>query len=331
MLRGNRLLLRPLCFREAPEVLGGRPRPSCPPVPALLCTLVLGALSFQGPPWLLLVLLGLVPQEARGCGGTNPHLQEALVHLWNLEDRGALAGLECPADPSPQGAQEVPEAPAAPGILLVLSGRLFHRILGSLGVLEGRVGPGDLEAPAAHSLLVPLSEGQRSRGGLGARALLSDHRGQEDPHLRVDLGQERDLQQLFLWHLQDQGLQVSLGGRGGLFLQKGLGEKFLGSQGLPAPLSAQVRPLDRVGPLRANLKHLWLLSDPLNHASHSDPATRRDLLFLEDLVALDLPSCLLAQDPLFLLEALSAQAPLDYLDTLVVRRSQVILAFQVVL
>lgn len=39
---------------------------------------------------------------------------------------------------------------------------------------------------------------------------LSDHRGQEDPHLRVDLGQERDLQQLFLWHLQDQGLQVSL-------------------------------------------------------------------------------------------------------------------------
>ena len=25
------------------------------------------------------------------------------------------------------------------------------------------------------------------------------------------------------------------------------------------------------------LKHLWLLSDPLNHASHSDPATRRDL------------------------------------------------------
>lgn len=60
-----------------------------------------------------------------------------------------------------------------------LSGRLFHRILGSLGVLEGRVGPGDLEAPAAHSLLVPLSEGQRSRGGLGARALLTAGRRQK--------------------------------------------------------------------------------------------------------------------------------------------------------
>lgn len=59
-----------------------------------------------------------------------------------------------------------------------LSGRLFHHILGSLCVLEARVGPGDLEAPADHSLLVPLSEGQHSQGGLGAQVLLTTGRRQ---------------------------------------------------------------------------------------------------------------------------------------------------------
>lgn len=161
--------------------------------------------------------------------------------------------------------------------------------------------------------------------------LLSDHRGREVPDLRVHLGQERRLQEVFPWHLQDQVIQVSLGARGDLFLQEGLGEKFLGSQGLLSPLSAQVCPLDRAGPLHANLKRLWILSDPLNHASRSDRATRRDLLFPEDLVSPDPPSCLLAQDPPFLLAVPSAQAPLDHLDSLVVRRSQVVLAFLVVL
>jgi len=144
----------------------------------------------QGPPWLLLVLLGLVPREAQGFGGRTPHRQVALVHLWDLEDRVALVCLECQVNPSPRGAQEVLVAPAALGILLVLSGHLFHHILGSLCVLEGRVGPGDQEAPADHSLLVPLSERRHSQGGLGARALLLDRRGQEVPDLRGDLGQE---------------------------------------------------------------------------------------------------------------------------------------------
>lgn len=39
---------------------------------------------------------------------------------------------------------------------------------------------------------------------------LLDHWGQEVPDLRVDLGQERPLQELFLRHLQDQVIQVSL-------------------------------------------------------------------------------------------------------------------------
>lgn len=60
-----------------------------------------------------------------------------------------------------------------------LSGHLFHHILGSLCVLEGRVGPGDQEAPADHSLLVPLSERRHSQGGLGARALLTTGRRQK--------------------------------------------------------------------------------------------------------------------------------------------------------
>lgn len=43
--------------------------------------LVLGALSLQGPPWLLLVLSGLVPREARGFEGRTPHRQAVLVLL----------------------------------------------------------------------------------------------------------------------------------------------------------------------------------------------------------------------------------------------------------
>lgn len=84
-------------------------------------------------------------------------------------------------------------------------------------------------------------------------------------------------------------VQVSLVDLEDLFLQKGLEEKFLGSQGLPSPLSAQAFPLDQVGPLHSNLKHLWLLSDPLNHAGRSGRVTRGDLLFLEDQVSLDPP------------------------------------------
>lgn len=331
MLQGSRLLPRPLCFQEAQGVLGGHPCPTCPPAQTLLCTLVPGALSLQGPPWLLLVLSGLVPREAPGFEGRTPHRQAVLVLLWSLEDRGALVCLECQVNPSPRGNREVLVAPAAPGIPMVLSGHLFHHILGSLCVLEGRVGLGDLEVLEDHSLLVPLSEGRHFQGGLGARELLLDRRGQEVPDLLVDLGQECPLQELFLWHLLAQAIQVSLGGQGDLFLQKGLGEKFPDSQGLPSPLLAQVCPLDQAGPLRANLKRLWLLSDPLNHASRSDRAPRRDLLFLGVLVPLDLPPCLLALDPPFLLEVPAAQVPLDYLDTRVVQRHQVILAFRVVL
>lgn len=83
--------------------------------------------------------------------------------------------------------------------------------------------------------------------------------------------------------------QVSLGDLGNLFLQKGLEEKFRGSQGLLSPLSALAFLLDQVGPFHANLKCLWFLSDPLNHANHSGRAIQKDPLFLEDLVCLDLP------------------------------------------
>lgn len=331
MLRDSPLLPCPLCFQEAQETLGGHPCPSCHPAPTLLCTLLLGGLSFRGAPCLLLVLLGLAPQEAQGFGGRNPRLQVAPVHLWHLEAQGALACLESQVNPSPQEILEVQVAPVVPGIQLVLSGHLVHHILGSLCVLEGLGGPGGPGDPADPGLLVPLSEGQHSQGGPGARVLLLGHRGREVPDRRGDLGQECHLQELFLWHLRDQVIQVSLGGRGDLFLQEGLGEKFLGSRGLLSPLSAQVCPLGQVGPLHANLKRLWLLSDPLNHASRSDRATRRDLLFQEDLVSPGPPSCLLAQDPPCLLDVPSAQVLLDHLGSLVVRRSQVVLAFQVVL
>lgn len=60
-----------------------------------------------------------------------------------------------------------------------LSGHLFHHILGSLCVLEGQVGLGDLEVLEDHSLLVPLSEGRHFQGGLGARELLTTRRRQK--------------------------------------------------------------------------------------------------------------------------------------------------------
>lgn len=53
-----------------------------------------------------------------------------------------------------------------------LSGHVSHHILGSLCVREGLVGPGDLEALADHSLLVPLSEGRHSQVALEARVFL---------------------------------------------------------------------------------------------------------------------------------------------------------------
>lgn len=137
--------------------------------------------------------------------------------------------------------------------------------------------------------------------------------------------------ELFLWPPQGQVVLVSLGDLGDLCLQKGLEEKFLGSQGLLSPLLAQELPLDLVGPFLVNLKHLWILSDPSNHVSHSGRVTQRDLLFLEDLVSLDTLGDLSAQGPPFLLDVHSVQASPDHLDTLVVRRSQVVLAFQVVL
>lgn len=190
VLQGSQLLPCHLCVLEARETQGCHPRPSCHPAQAFLCTLVLGGPSFQGAPSLLLGLLGLVPQEAPGFGGRNPHLQVAQVHLWNPEGQRAPVCLEVPANPSLQVAQEVQVAPAAPGIPWVLSGHLFHHIRGSLCVLEGLVGPGDLVAPDDHSHLVPLSEGRHSQGGREAQVFLSDHRGQEVPDLQVDPSQE---------------------------------------------------------------------------------------------------------------------------------------------
>lgn len=61
-----------------------------------------------------------------------------------------------------------------------LSGHLFHHILGSLCVLEGLVGLGDLEAPADHSHLVHLSEVQPSQGALEARVFLTTESRQKD-------------------------------------------------------------------------------------------------------------------------------------------------------
>lgn len=124
---------------------------------------------------------------------------------------------------------------------------------------------------------------------------------------------------------------ISLGDLGDLVLHKDLEERFLGSQDLLSPLLAQAFPLDQVAPHHANLKHLWFLSDPSIHASRSGQVIRRDLLFLEDLVSLDPPGGLLAQGLPFLLAVPSAQASPDHLGTLVVQRSQVVLAIQVIL
>lgn len=190
MLRGSRLLLCHLRVREARETLERHPRPSCHPAQALLCTLVLEGPWCQGAPWLLLVLLSLGPQEALGFEDSHPHLQVAQVRLWNLEDQWALECLEFQINPSLQVAQEVQVAPVAPGIPLVLSARLFHHILGSLCVLEGLVGPWDLEALADRPHLAPLSEGQHCQETLGVQGFLLDLQGQEDPDLQVDQGQE---------------------------------------------------------------------------------------------------------------------------------------------
>lgn len=190
MLQGSQLLLCHLRVREARETLERHPRPSCHPAQALLCTLVLGGPWCQGAPWLLLVLLSLGPQEALGFEDSHPHLQVAQVRLWNLEDRWALECLEFQVNPSLQVAQEVQVAPVAPGIPLVLSAHLFHHILGSLCVLEGLVGPGDLEALVDRPHLAPLSEGRHCQETLGVQGFLLDLQGQEDPNLQVDRGQE---------------------------------------------------------------------------------------------------------------------------------------------
>lgn len=315
MLQGSRLRPCPLCVLEAQEALGCPPCPSCHPARALLCTLLLEGLSFREAPWLLLVLLGLAPQEAPGLGGRHPDLQAAPVHLWNLEARGALACLEGQVNPCLQVTRDVRVAPEAQGIPLVLSGRLPRHILGSLCVREGLPGPGGLGALAGHSRLVPLAQGQRSQGALEARVVRVDHRGQEVLDLQVDPGQECHPWELFLGHLQAPVVQVSLEGLGGLFLQKGLEEKFLDARGLLSPLSAQAFPLDQVGPFHANLKCLWFLSGPSNRAIRSGRAARRDLLSLEDLVARDPRRGLLVQDPRFLLAVPLARASLDDLDT----------------
>lgn len=190
MLQGSRLLPCHLCVPEVQGALGCHPRPSCHPAHALLCTLVLGGLSFRGAPWLLLVLVGLVLQEAQGFGGRHLILQVAPVHLWNLEDQGALVCLEGQVNPSLQVTQEVHAAPVAPGIPLVLSVHAALHILGCLSVLEGLVGPWDQEAPADHSHLAPLEGGQHSQGDLEARVLLLGHRGQEALDLQADPAQE---------------------------------------------------------------------------------------------------------------------------------------------
>lgn len=124
---------------------------------------------------------------------------------------------------------------------------------------------------------------------------------------------------------------ISPGALEDLFLHKDLEERFQGSQGLLSPLLAQVFPMDQVGPHDANLKHLWLPSDPSIHASRSGQVIRRDLLFLEDLVSLDPPGGLLAQGLPFLPAVPSVQESPDHLGTLVIQRSQVVLAFQVIL
>lgn len=190
MLQGSRLLPCHLCVPEAREALGCHPRPSCHPARVLLCTLLLEGLSFRGAPWLLRVLLGLVPQEVPGFGGRHPNLQVAPVHLCYLQAHGALVCLEGQVHPSLQVTLEVHVAPVAPGTPLVLSDHRFHHILGGLWVPEGLAGPGDLEAPADHSLLDPLAEGQCSQGALEARGVLLDHRGQEVLDLQADQGQE---------------------------------------------------------------------------------------------------------------------------------------------
>lgn len=190
MLLDSPLLPCPLYVPEAQGTLGGHPHLSCHPAQALLCTLVPVGLSCQEAPWFLPVLSGLVPQEALGFGGRHPSLLGAQAHLWNPEDPKALVCLEVQVNLCLQVAQDFQVAPVAPGIPLVLSGRVFHHILGSLCVLEGLVGPGDLEAPADHSLLVPLSEGRHSQVVLEAQVLLLDHRGQEVPDLQADPGLE---------------------------------------------------------------------------------------------------------------------------------------------
>lgn len=189
MLQGSRLLPCPLCVPEAQAALGCHPRPSCHPAQALLCTLLPEGLSFQGAPWLLLVLSGLVPQEAPGFGGRHPNLQVAPVRLCHLQAQGALVYPEGQVHPSLQVTLEVHVAPVAPGTPLVLSGHCSHHILGGLWVLEGLAGLWDLEGLADHSLLDPRAEGQCSQGALEARGVLLGHWGQEVLDLQADRGQ----------------------------------------------------------------------------------------------------------------------------------------------
>lgn len=190
VLQGNRPLQCHLCVQEAQEAQGCHPHPSCHPAQSLLCTLALGGPALLGAPRLLLVLVGLAPQEAPGCGDRHPHLQVARVHLWSLGAQRALPCLEAQVNPSLQVPQEDQVALEALGIPLVLFGHLFRHILEHPGIQGGLEDQGDLVGPADHSHLVPLSEGQHSQGVLEAHVLLLGHQGRGVPDLRVDQGQE---------------------------------------------------------------------------------------------------------------------------------------------
>lgn len=289
MLQGSQLLQGPLCVPGAQEVRENHPHPSCHLAQALLCSLVPEGLLFLASPWLLLVLLDLVPQGVLGFSGMTPDLEVVQVHLWNLEDQWVLVGLGPRVDLRLQVLQGAHEALVALEIPLVLSGHLFHHSQGSLSVLEVQVGLGDLAVLADHGHLDPLSAGEHPLEGLGAQVILLDHQGPEVPGLQVGPGQEHHPQESFLLFLQGQVVHVALGDLGDLFLQKGLEERFQVFRGLLALLSSQDAPLGPVGPFLENLTFLWLPSDPSNRAGRPGQATQTILLLQEGLVHLAPP------------------------------------------